>query len=253
MSIFPRKLTKGENCIIHLRFTNSSMKLKKLHYSLKILNPNGDEIKNIADDFILGNSMEEFKKEFYYCFDTNSNTMLGKYRVIPSFYYNGVELKSQTANFDYFVVEEIKVDVVNDKEYYLTNLSNENTLVEFIKIKNGKNEYSKYDIKGTEKVKFNFDADKIFIKYGNNFIEEIMKKNDKIYERKPELFWKKIDDKVLIYDDISNKKIILEKDESIIWNMLDGIHTNEDISKETNLSIHEIEVLESKWKERQLI
>ena len=46
MSIFPRRLTRGENCIIHLKFTNSSRILKKLHYNLKILNPNGKIIKD---------------------------------------------------------------------------------------------------------------------------------------------------------------------------------------------------------------
>ena len=45
MSIFPRRLTRGENCIIHLKFTNSSRILKKLHYNLKILNPEGEIIK----------------------------------------------------------------------------------------------------------------------------------------------------------------------------------------------------------------
>lgn len=253
MSIFPRRLTRGENCIIHLKFTNSNKTLKKIHYNLKILDPDGIEIENILDNFILGISKDEFKKEFYYCFKTKQNTKLGKYRVSLGFYYNGVLLKSQTSNFDYFVVEDVKVDVINDKEYYLTNMSKENTIIDFIKIKNNKNFYSNYELKGLEKCKFKIDADKIFIKYGNNFIKEINEDLYKIYERKKELFWKNLDNKILIYNDISKKKTILENNESIVWNFLDGINTNLDISKSTKIDINQIETILKKLESEHLI
>ena len=253
MSIFPRRLTRGENCIIHLKFTNSSRILKKLHYNLKILNPEGEIIKDVSDEFILGSDKEEFKKEFYYCFNTDSKTGLGKYRVIPTFYYDGVKLKSQTSNYDFFVVEEIEYRMINDKEYCLTNLSQEETRLEFIKHNLGKIEYSDCILKGNETKKFEFDSDRIFIKYGNNFIKEILKDKDIIYERKYDIFWKDIENKVLIYREETREKIILTEMESIIWKLLNGINTNKYISDKTGFDINEIEKVEYKLENMFLI
>lgn len=253
MSIFPRRLTRGENCIIHLKFTNSSNILKKLHYNLRILDPEGEEIRNISNEFILGNNVDEFKKEFYYCFNTNEKTQLGKYRVIPSFYYNGVKLKSQTANYDYFVVEEIQIQTINDKEYFLINLSAEETKVEFIKQKQNKIEYTEYMMKGKEKQKFNFDSERIFIKYGNNFIKEILNDRDIIYERDYKIFWKKVEDRIFIYKEDTNEKIMLSEKESIVWQLLNGINTNRYICNITQLDIIEVNKIEKNLEENLLI
>lgn len=253
MSIFPRRLTRGENCIIHLKFTNSSRILKKLHYNLKILNPEGEIIKDVSDEFILGSNKEEFKKEFYYYFNTDLKTELGKYRVIPTFYYNGVKLKSQTSNYDFFLVEEIEYKMVNDKEYSLTNLSQEETRLEFIKHNLGKIEYSDCILKGNETKTFEFDSDRIFIKYGNNFIKEILKDEDIIYERKYDIFWKNVEDKVLIYIEDTGEKIILTEMESIIWKLLNGINTNKYISVKTGFDINKIEKIEYKLENMCLV
>ena len=224
-----------------------------IHYNLKILNPDGEELKNISDSFILGTCNNEFKKELYYCFSETSDAKLGKYRVILNFYYNGTKIKSQTSNFDYFIIEEIKVDVVNEKEYYLTNLSKEKINIDFIKVKDNINFYSSFELKGLEKHKFKFDVDKIFIKYGNNFIEQIKRENCKIYERKKKLFWKNLDNEVLIYNEELKQKIILDKDESKIWRLLDGTNTYIDISRITNLDINKIESIMKKLEKNNLI
>ena len=48
MSIFPKKLTHGETCIIHLNFKAKIPKNKVIQYFLKIYNPTGKLVYYIS-------------------------------------------------------------------------------------------------------------------------------------------------------------------------------------------------------------
>ena len=53
MSIFPKKITLGENCIIHLKFVNHEKNNEVIKYILKVMDPNGKTILNINRNMIL--------------------------------------------------------------------------------------------------------------------------------------------------------------------------------------------------------
>lgn len=243
MSIFPRKLTRGENCIIHLKFENTGKKPKNIYYNLTILDPNGEKVEDITNNLLLGCDNNEFKKELYYCFKTNKDTILGKYRVIPTFFYDGMKYKSKTSNFDYFLVEEINVENVAKNEFLLYNISLYATNIKILE-KNGDNIIShEVTLKSHERLKLKSEAKQKFIMYGNNYIEQLINNEDIIYMRDPKVFWKKQDENIIIYTE-EDEIINLDNKYMKIWILLDGLRTNKEICELLNIKLKDLLILE---------
>ena len=152
MSIFPKKITSGENCIIHLRFANSGGNNEVIKYVLKVTNPNNEVILDINKSMILGVVKDnDFVREIYYNVETNENFMPGKYIVDFHLYCKGIKVESMTKEIDYFNIEKLSY-FIDDDSTYITNESSEET--EFY-IYNNKSKIKHYKINGKDSLVLN--------------------------------------------------------------------------------------------------
>lgn len=124
---FPKKITLGENCIIHLKFVNHEKNNEVIKYILKVMDPNGKTILNINRNMILGGSSENnFVRELYYNVEIGNHFLPGKYIVDFYLYCKGIKVESITKDIDYFNVE--KLSYFTDGKYtYIVNESIEET------------------------------------------------------------------------------------------------------------------------------
>lgn len=196
MSIFPKNITSGENCIIHLRFTNSGVNNEVIKYVLKVINPNNEIVLDINKSMILGVVKDnDFIREIYYNVKTNENFMPGKYIVDFHLYCKGIKVESVTKEIDYFNIEKLSY-FLDDDNTYITNESNEET--EFF-VYNDKSKIKHYKIKGKDSLALNGKFN--YIQYANNKIDVIRKKTKQLYYKNPEY---KLKDNKLI--NINTKK-----------------------------------------------
>ncbi len=161
MSIYPKRISNGENLIVHLRFSNSGQEIYNVKYVLSVLNPNKKEIFLKEDNIILGTGKEGFSKNLYYSLYINNKYKPGKY--IVNFYMicNGQVINSDTRDNDYFYVEKLKYYNFKDKTV-IYNMSNEKT--SFI-LHKGKTS-NEFTINGNEKINLEDKYD--YIEYSNN-------------------------------------------------------------------------------------
>ena len=171
MSIFPKKISNGENLIIHLRFSNKAQKIHNIKYVLSVLDPNKKEIFLKEDNIILGIGKEGFVKQLYYSLYINNNCKPGRY--IVNFYIicNGQVIYSDTKNNDYFYVEKLKYYNSKNKTV-IHNISNEKTLFILYKGKESKC----FNINGKEKLNLEDKYD--YIEYANNKFDIIENKEE---------------------------------------------------------------------------
>lgn len=181
MSIFPKKITSGENCIIHLRFANSGDNNEVVKYILKVKNPNNEVILDVNKSMILGMVKDnDFIREIYYNVETNENFLPGKYIINFYLYYKGIKVESVTKEIDYFNIEKLSY-FIDDDNTYIINESSEET--EFY-IYNDKPKIKHYKIKGKDTLVLSGIFN--YIQYANNKIDVIRKKSKKVYYKNPE-------------------------------------------------------------------
>ncbi len=105
MSIFPKKLIKGQDLYttFHMKICNNSNEEIEGKIKYKVIMPNGktDEIDLQRIEKIKANSeLNEYDK--YYI---KENYPVGRYFVEGTFWWNGMNILSETNNNDYFDVE----------------------------------------------------------------------------------------------------------------------------------------------------
>lgn len=240
MSIFPKKITSGENCIIHLKFANSGENNEIIKYILKVTNPNNEIVLDINKSMILGVVKDNaFVREIYYNVKTNENFIPGKYIVDFHLYCKGIKVESMTKEIDYFNIEKLSY-FIEDNNTYITNESGEDT--EFY-IYNDKSKIKHYKIDGNDSLVLNGIFN--YIQYANNKTDIIRKKSKNIYYKNPEY---KIKDNKLININ-SNKEYKLSKEEinyyGNVENVIDSILSdyNRMIEDEIFLSINERNII----------
>ena len=240
MSIFPKKITSGENCIIHLKFANSGENNEIIKYILKVTNPNNEIVLDINKSMILGVVKDNaFVREIYYNVKTNENFIPGKYIVDFHLYCKGIKVESMTKEIDYFNIEKLSY-FIEDNNTYITNESGEDT--EFYIYKD-KKKIKHYKIDGNDSLVLNGIFN--YIQYANNKTDIIRKKSKNIYYKNPEY---KIKDNKLININ-SNKEYKLSKEEinyyGNVENVIDSIPSdyNRMIEDEIFLSINERNII----------
>lgn len=196
MSIFPKKITLGETCIIHLRFANSGENNEIIKYTLKVTNPNNEFVLNVNKSMVLGAAdKKDFVREIYYNIETNENFLPGKYIVDFYLYYKGIKVESITKDIDYFYIEKLSY-LRDSKNTYIINESTEETEF-FVYSDKAKKKY--YKINGKDSIILNENFH--YIQYANNKIDVIRKKSQKLYYKNPE--YKLVSNKLI---NIKNKK-----------------------------------------------
>lgn len=181
MSIFPKRITSGENCIIHLRFANSCENSEVIKYVLKVISPNNEVVLNINKSMVLGVAgTKNFVREVYYNVNTNKNFLPGKYIVDFYLYCKGIKVESMTKEIDYFNIEKLSY-FIDDNNTYITNESDEET--EFY-VYNDKASIQHYIIKGKDSIILKGTYN--YIQYANNKVDVIRKGSEKMYYKNPE-------------------------------------------------------------------
>lgn len=258
MLIFPKKITKDESVIIHVRIKNYDDIVKYLQLRTYIEDPNGKIVKKFNKDFILNiNSSNQEYKDFYFEFKPNKKSNLGKYTAKTNLYYKGEVLHSLTLENDYFYIEEINANmVVGDKKkiVYIKNLSCEETLCNLILIKDNYKKIKTCKLLGNHEQKLEFYSnqfDDIYIKYGNNFCEKICKKNDAFYIRNNLYKWERIDDRLLLFNE--KKRIILNNISSYIWLCCDGLTSIIEIANYCEMNVKQMKKILKKLERKKLI
>ena len=202
MSIYPKKVTKNENVIIHLRFENPDNKFEIIKYRLLISNPNEDIIYSKQDTFILGSDIDKYVKQLYHSIFITDEFMPGKYKVIFYLTCRGVKVQSVTKDNDFFLVENISIVHKNDN---IELINNSKEKVECYLYKNSDNQKTKIILNELEKIII--DNSYKFIEYGNNKIIPICPKNKMCYIKNPDIRIK--NDELINIDD--EKKITINK------------------------------------------
>ncbi len=212
MSIYPKNISKGENLIIHLRFSNKGKKNEIIKYRLYIQNPTGKKILKKENSIYLGVNSNEFVRQIYYSVYISDKFKPGKYIVKFYLICRGSIIESSTKDTDFFYVEDVKYFNSNEKTY-VHNKSLENVN---IKLYDNNNISETFNIRGNSTLETT-KAYK-YIEYANNKFD-IIKEKKKIYIKNPSI---KFNNNKLIDID-SGKEFKLTKDEIDEFKLLDDI------------------------------
>lgn len=129
MSIFPKKITKGENVVIHVRLINFSVLPLPVFLNIYIENPKNNYKKVLLNNhpFIIPPKKREKDKESiidkYFLFSTSNKNPLGKYKCFTNIILFGRKEKSLTIKDDYFLIEKVEI-YKKDNFILFKNLSN---------------------------------------------------------------------------------------------------------------------------------
>jgi hypothetical protein len=246
MSIFPKRVTKSENVIIHLKTLNDK-KVKYLNYETTIYDPEGNEADKFKNSLISSNN-----REVYYYHKVKENEIPGKYHLKTNMYINGRIINSFTSVADFYYVDEIKVSNVEKYDdivsFRLENMSDE--LTPYMIIDSSGTPLVIDELKEYETKDLNVTTLDVFIKYGNNFIQKIMKDNGLVPIKRNGLRWRPNNGKVEIFDENLNETCLFGIIETKIWINIDGINSIGDIAEKTGIEIKEI-VLKIKEMEKR--
>ncbi len=212
MSIYPKNISKGENLIIHLRFSNKGKKNEIVKYKLYVQDPEGTNILKKEKNIYLGVDDDEFVRQIYYSIHITDKFKPGKYLVKFYLICRGNIIESLTKDTDFFYVEDIKYFNLKGKTY-IYNKSPENVNIELY----DNNNISKtFNIKGNSTLEIPNSYK--YIKYANNKFD-IIKEKKKIYIKNPLI---KFNNNKLI-DTKYGKEIKLTKEEITEFKLLDDI------------------------------
>lgn len=251
MSIFPKKLTHGETCIIHLNFKAKIPKNKVIQYFLKIYNPTGKLVYYISKYTTLVGNEEDYERQLYYPIYINNNFLAGKYIVDFYFYFDGNKIVSRTVDNDYFIVDKI-THYIDRNKIYVKNESSEDVEFDLILENNNECQSKKYLFKGNEYNTYDFNNNNVFIKYANGKLEKIYElDDDDVYFRNPLALWK--EEKTKLNIKLNDKDINLKNEEIILWKKLNGFTTLNDILQEIKIDVDLFNKIIKKFKENNII
>ncbi len=215
MSIYPKRVTTGENVIIHLRFQNNGKREELVEYHLDVYNSLDELIFNKIDNILLGK--ENYLYETYQSVAIDKSFIPGKYRVSFSLLCRGNVIQSDTKDWDQFYVEEV-LCYKDKNSIYIYNPSNEEVSIKLIGKKN-----KSINLKGKKDLIIEGSYD--YYCYGNNKLFPIINKNGDIYQKKCSIRIQKDS----LYDINTDKSYYLSNDDLERFHNLDLFVSKKDI------------------------
>ena len=214
MSIFPKRVTYGENVIIHFKI-NSSNKPRFIEYSIDVFNPNGEKKNIVKKKGLFSNTVET-----YYCYVVNKNeyNIPGQYFLKTNLYINGRKIYSLSAEMDYFWIDYIKNSVI---------LLDGEKCIELINMGDSEVPYNILDKNGTilkddilqskERIIIQKHHKEYYLKYGNNNIDRIGNQDEEILYKNVKLRWRQTEEGMEFYDEAKDRIISLNRNEAKVW------------------------------------
>ncbi len=132
MSIVPKRVSLGENVLIHICFRNIEGIFRKLKYESFVVSPSGKKFhvlrlrEKIVPPKIWGctaYTFNEFFQHEYHVLKIKKNFEIGKYKVDLSVWENNRVSHSQSYRYDYFFVEKITVKRIKKTMFSIKNES----------------------------------------------------------------------------------------------------------------------------------
>lgn len=234
ISIYPRKLTKNENCIIHLRFNNFGKNVEVINYLLKIYNPLNKLVFSKKDKVLLGTDKSNFIKDLYNNITIEDDFIPGKYYVEFIISCKGNKYISTTKETDFFVVEQLDFYIDDNNILHIFNLSNES--IKFILYNEDMN---KENFLLDSKSKIELNGKYKFIEYGNNEIFVIKNKRTLYYLKNPNI---KVEYGRLI-DIMSNKVYSVSEGECLKFKQLENVFDSKNIESEIINKFLDLEII----------
>jgi hypothetical protein len=236
MSIRPRNIRKGEIVQIHIGLINKKQLPKHPLVRVYVINPIGEKMK-LYDSIIplmpqndIGNIKERMQNIFCH-FTTDTNSLLGCYRIKIDVFNDGILTLSDTVRNDFFFVENL---VIRDKHFKnneicfsIENPSPEDTICIIYYGNKGKYDKTHEMIPSKSTKKYSYVADIVFLKYANTEIIKISP-NTVHALRNPRFFWRDEDEKtVFVLDPTAEKKrsFFLTGTPSKIWKNATGLES----------------------------
>jgi len=146
MSIYPKRIARGDNVIIHTKFFNRSLICIPITVNLELENKLEKYKKQLLKNkiFFLPSLMDNEKDfiEKFFIFKTDERTPLGKYNCLLTINYFGKKIKSLTRKNDYFFIEKLNFSRKKGK-IILINMTNFNIKIKLIYLKKKQNKMIK--------------------------------------------------------------------------------------------------------------
>lgn len=221
MSIFPKRIRKNENVIIHFKIENIQ-KLKFIQYVIEIISEDGNIVKQFKKEEIFNEI-----HEIYFPFESN-NMVAGKYYVRSRAYLEGRVIGSFSSIKDFFFIDDISIEIENiyKAKFYLTNNGNSVTPYSLLN-KEGK-VMDSGELEPFEKRIFLINGEPIFLKYANNHIEKVCSE-EKVYVKSNTTRWRIRQNCVEVLDEKRFNLFKLNKKETAVWLNIDGINSVDEI------------------------
>ncbi len=224
MSIFPKRVTKNENVIIHMKFTISSNRVCYCLYSTKVISPSGKEIVSWKNGFyMMSHWAVSEEKEIYHCVEHTMLEEPGKYLVKTDLYLEGKVINSETEMNDYFYYDNIIVDNICYKDadimFELRNPADNTVPVKLIE--SDKN-CSEITILPHDKMSFRCKKG-VVIKYISNSIL-LIEENNARYIRNEKYSWRKKGSDIELFDNNSFSVITLPNIVAFLWLNCNGVN-----------------------------
>lgn len=239
MSIFPKRVTKNENVIIHLKFVNESNQTRLFNYNTQIISPSGTIITEWNDKFIMSPKSDESinKKEFYHEVSGTLLVEAGKYLAKTNLYIDGRIINSSTEKNDYFYVDDISIKSYSPTPkrtcYQLTNNS-QNSSVKCSLIKDDGSIVIEKELGPCQCWKFT-SKKKLQLKYENNSIKQIFTATR--YMKNPKYDYRIVNNTLQLFDDNTLEVFLIPNILAFLWVKSDGLVTIEELSYKSQIDM----------------
>lgn len=223
MSIFPKRVRKNENVIIHFK-THNIEKPKFIQYRIDIIDKDGNVVMEYENEEI-SNEVHET----YYSFKPDNSMLGGKYHVRSKVFLEGRIIESFSSIMDYFYIDDIDVEIKRKDDGIAFELKNRSgSRTPFFLLNRDGIVVEKGELEPLENRNYSFDQKPVFLKYGNNYIEKIGD-GINIFVKANTIRWRIINNSVEVLDETTYKLFQLNKLETSVWIMIDGINSVNDI------------------------
>ncbi len=231
MSIFPKRVAKCEDVIIHFKTVNAG-KMKMLNYALTIIDSSGAVI-----DKFEGSQLAIGTREQYFSHYTSEQEIAGKNHARTKMYLDGRVIESFSSIADYYYVDDIEVrevEFIGELIYFaLKNKSGEETPYQIIDTEG--NVLTDELLPGNAKRKFQMNGQGLFLKYGNDFIKAIDAKEQR-YIKSNDIRWRIADGKVELFDEKRFEIVDVDDNAALIWLKCNGINQKESLARIVGLT-----------------
>lgn len=214
MSIFPKRVTYGDNVIIHFKI-ESTVKPRIIDYTIDMYNPKGEGKRIAQKSGLYADTVESY---YYYTVVGDDYSIPGRYFLKTKLYVNGRKVNSSSSEMDYFWIDKIKAKKTGSKEECRLQLKNLSDSMTPFQIINQSGDIVMDDvIEAYENRIISQENGEYYIRYGNHYLERIWNSGDVIFYRNNTIRWRPTKIGIDFLDEKNGKIISIDNQEARVW------------------------------------